>query len=87
MPLKMTLRYLILFTLSVLLLSCRKDNESPLSTGTAEWKDAPVVSSQSGNTVIQIQGVQGIKWNARITEGAAWCSFSLANSIPERMEF
>lgn len=84
MPLKMTLRYLILFTLSVLLLSCRKDNESPLSTGTAEWKDVPVVSSQSGNTVIQIQGVQGIKWNARITEGAAWCSFSLANSIPEK---
>lgn len=55
----MRLRYITLFIVSMLLFSCHKDEENNNLAGTAQWEDTAPVSSQKGNTAIQLQGNPG----------------------------
>lgn len=80
----MRLRYITLFIVSILLFSCHKDEENNNLVGTAQWEDTAPVSSQKGNTAIQLQGNPGTKWYAHITEGEEWCSFTLSTTTSEK---
>ena len=42
----------------------------------AYWKISSTVKSASGSSAIIITGIPGTIWNAEITEGTTWCSFS-----------
>jgi endonuclease G len=52
--------------------------------GTAQWEDTAPVSSQKGNTAIQLQGNPGTQWYAHITEGEEWCSFALSSATSDK---
>lgn len=80
----MRLRYITLFIVSMLLFSCHKDEENNNLVGTAQWKDTAPVSSQKGNTAIQLQGNPGTQWYAHITEGEEWCSFALSSATSDK---
>lgn len=45
-------------------------------SGEAYWKISSTVKSASGSSAIIITGTPGTIWNAEITEGTTWCSFS-----------
>ena len=80
----MRLRYITLFIVSMLLFSCHKDEENNNLVGTAQWEDTAPVSSQKGNTAIQLQGNPGTQWYAHITEGEEWCSFALSSATSDK---
>ena len=80
----MRLRYITLFIVSMLLFSCHKDEENNNLVGTAQWEDTAPVSSQKGNTAIQLQGNPGTQWYAHITEGEEWCSFALSTATSDK---
>ena len=80
----MRLRYITLFIVSMLLFSCHKDEENNNLAGTAQWEDTAPVSSQKGNTAIQLQGNPGTQWYAHITEGEEWCSFALSSATSDK---
>lgn len=42
----------------------------------AYWKVSSTVSSVVGSSAIIITGTTGTEWDAEVTEGAGWCSFS-----------
>lgn len=42
----------------------------------AYWKVSSTVSSAVGSSAIIITGTTGTEWDAEVTEGAGWCSFS-----------
>lgn len=75
---KLTLK-IILFTFSLLYFSACSSDESDngsSQSGDAYWKISSTVKSASGSSAIIITGTPGTIWNAEITEGTTWCSFS-----------
>lgn len=67
--------YAFLFVAAVAA-SCGDDTPDA-SSGTAAWRASSSVSAAEGSAAIQITGVVGAAWSARITEGASWCSFGI----------
>lgn len=71
-----------LTALILFIAACSNDDSngggSP-QTGDAYWKISSTVNSTSGSSAIIITGTPGTIWNAEITEGDAWCSFSSNN--------
>lgn len=75
---KLTLK-ITLFTFSLLYFSACGSDESDngsLQSGDAYWKISSTVKSAFGSSAIIITGTPGTTWNAEITEGTTWCSFS-----------
>lgn len=66
--------------LTVLILcvgSCSSDDpEVTQSPNDAYWKVSSTVSSSEGSSAIIITGTTGTEWDAEITEGSGWFSFS-----------
>ena len=66
--------------LTVLILcvgSCSSDDpEVAQSPNDAYWKVSSTVSSSEGSSAIIITGTTGTEWDAEITEGSGWFSFS-----------
>lgn len=66
--------------LTVLILSlgaCGKDDsETAHEPNEAYWKVSSTVNYAEGSSAIIITGTPGTNWNAEITEGNTWCSFS-----------
>lgn len=57
--------------------ACDKDDsEVTRQPNEAYWKISSTVSYAEGSSAIIITGTPGTKWNAEITEGTSWCSFS-----------
>ena len=75
-------KYYTSFLLSVLILcitACSNDDSNggdSSQSGEAYWKISSTVKSASGSSAIIITGTPGTIWNAEITEGTTWCSFS-----------
>ena len=69
----------IYIVLLVSLYACSNDdsNDGGLSQPCdAYWKISSTVKSASGSSAIIITSTPGTIWNAEITEGTTWCSFS-----------
>ena len=70
---------LLLSVLILLMTACSNDDSNgggSSQTGDAYWKISSTVKSASGSSAIIITGTPGTIWNAEITEGTTWCSFS-----------
>lgn len=69
----------IYIVLLVSLYACSNDDSNgggPSQSGDAYWKISSTVKSTPGSSAIIITGAPGTIWNAEITEGTTWCSFS-----------
>lgn len=67
---------LCLFWVVLLSVACSKD-DGDSAKNTAAWRQASSVGADSGSAAIQITGVVGTPWSARVTDGADWCSFRI----------
>lgn len=68
-----------LTALILFIAACSNDDSNgggSSQTGDAYWKISSTVKSASGSSAIIITGTPGTIWNAEITEGTTWCSFS-----------
>lgn len=75
----LSFKSIIYIVLLVSLYACSNDDSNggdSLQSGEAYWKISSTVKSSSGSSAIIITGTPGTIWNAEITEGTAWCSFS-----------
>ena len=71
-------KFLLLSALILCISACSNDDSdgNTSQSGDAYWKISSTVKSASGSSAIIITGTPGTIWNAEITEGATWCSFS-----------
>ncbi len=74
---------LLIFTLVLCISACSNDDSDENSSHAAEayWKISSTVRAASGSSAIIITGTPGTVWNAEITGGATWCSFSSKDFI------
>lgn len=76
---KATLKFLLLTVFISCIAACSNDDSNggdSSQSGEAYWKISSTVKSASGSSAIIITGTPGTIWNAEITEGTTWCSFS-----------
>ena len=72
-------RFLLLTAFILCIAACSNDDSNggdSSQSGEAYWKISSTVKSASGSSAIIITGTPGTIWNAEITEGTTWCSFS-----------
>ena len=75
-------RYFLIAFLSLTLWACGSDEGAEIApSGTAYWNNSSSVAAQKGNAAIRMEGTAGTQWQAEITEGSEWCSFSLSSKI------
>lgn len=75
-------RYFLIAFLSLTLWACGSDEGAEIvPSGTAYWNNSSSVAAQKGNAAIRMEGTAGTQWQAEITEGSEWCSFSLSSKI------
>lgn len=71
------MKAVLLTALIFCLSACGKDDsEVTHQPNEVYWKISSTVSYAEGSSAIIITGTPGTDWNAEITEGATWCSFS-----------
>lgn len=73
-----------LTVLILFIVACSNDDSNgggPSQSGEAYWKISSTVKSASGSSAIIITGTPGTIWNAEITEGTTWCSFSSNDQV------
>lgn len=74
-------KFLLLTAFILCITACSNDDSNGGSSqpGDAYWKISSTVKSTAGSSAIIITGAPGSEWNAEITEGTSWCSFSSNN--------
>lgn len=69
----------LLFVFILSISACSNDDTNggnSSQSGEAYWKISSTVKATTGSSAIIITGTPGTIWNAEITEGTTWCSFS-----------
>ena len=73
-----TVNILLLTVLTLWVGACSSNDDPDIVKvpNEAYWKTSSTVSAASGSSAIIITGTTGTVWNAEVTEGNTWCSFS-----------
>ena len=73
-----TVNILLLTVLALWVGACSSNDDPDIVKvpNEAYWKTSSTVSAASGSSAIIITGTTGTVWNAEVTEGNTWCSFS-----------
>lgn len=73
-----TVNILLLTVLTLWIGACSSNDDPDIVKvpNEAYWKTSSTVSAASGSSAIIITGTTGTVWNAEVTEGNSWCSFS-----------
>ncbi|WP_321479649.1 DNA/RNA non-specific endonuclease [uncultured Bacteroides sp.] len=75
-------KIILLATTIFYIAGCSKDDSpTELQLNEAYWKISSTVSTSEGSAAIIIKGKTGTTWNAEITNGTTWCSFSSKDFI------